>query len=320
MRPRPLPDAGGWAERPGLLQRMGLGVALTLGVGLAAVGVTGFLAISAAFPPDGQGWSEPGFTAAGGLSPDEVDVAEPRADSGEERYGDDPLGDNPLYRVGELGEVTCTAPELDESDPASMEEFAHSIADCLDAAWADYFEEAGLEFSSPNRVYWHAPGHSPCGPFPSEGTAAFYCGANEGLYVGVEDIVEASAGNDEPEAYTFLLSHEYGHHVQGQSGMLAELHSARARAGEDSEDELTRRNELQANCLGGVFLGASGDSLGHGRSEQQNILDDVERRSDSGGAHTHGSQENGILWTLHGMDRLNPASCNTWAADEPLVR
>ena len=299
---------------------MGLGVALTLGVGLTAVGVTGFLAISAAFPPGGQGWSEPGFTAAGGLHPAEADAAEPMADSGEEGYGDDPLGDNPLYRVGELGEVTCTAPELEESDPESMEEFAHSIADCLDAAWSDYFEEAGLEFSSPNRVYWHAPGHSPCGPFPSEGTAAFYCGANEGLYVGVEDIVEASAGNDEPEAYTFLLSHEYGHHVQGQSGMLAELHSARARAGEDSEDELTRRNELQANCLGGVFLGASGDSLGHGRSEQQNILDDVERRSDSGGAHTHGSQENGILWTLHGMDRLNPASCNTWAADEPLVR
>jgi len=194
---------------------MGLGVALTLGVGLTAVGVTGFLAISAAFPPGGHSWSEPGFTTAGGLHPDEADGAEPLAASGEEEYGDDPLGDNPLYRVGELGEVTCTAPELDESDPESVEEFAHSIADCLDAAWSDYFAEAGLEFSSPNRVYWHAPGHSPCGPFPSEDAAAFYCGANEGLYVGVEDMVAASAGNDEPEAYTFLLSHEYGHHVQG---------------------------------------------------------------------------------------------------------
>ena len=308
-----------WIECPGFWQRLGLGASLSLGTGLAAVGFTGFLAVSA-FLPSAEAWSHTGDAETSSPLTGVDSSHEQVAVSGQEGYGDDPLGDNPLYRVGELGEVTCATPELDSSDPESMEGFAHAVADCLDTAWSSYFETAGLEFASPNRVYWHSPGHSPCGPFPTEGTAAFYCGANQGLYLGVEDIAEASAGSDEPEAYTFLLSHEYGHHVQGQSRILVEFHSARAWADQAEADELTRRNELQANCLGGVFLGASGPSLGLGEPQRQNILDDVVRRSDRGGARTHGSEENGRLWTVHGMDRVDPAACNTWVAGEELVR
>ena len=319
MRVKHTPDKEDWIERPGFWQRLGMGASLSLGTGLAAVGFTGFLAVSA-FLPSAEAWShtDQAPTSAPLL---DGDPSEGRvAGSDQEGYGNDPLGDNPLYRVGELGEVTCATPELDPSDPESMENFAHSVADCLDSAWSSYFESAGLEYTSPNRVYWRSPGHSPCGPFPTEGTAAFYCGANQGLYLGVEDIVEASAGSDEPEVYTFLLSHEYGHHVQGQSRILVEFHGARAGADQDTADELTRRNELQANCLGGVFLGASGPSLGLEESQQQNILDDVVRRSDRGRAHTHGSVENSRLWTVHGMDRVDPAACNTWVAGEELVR
>lgn len=319
MRDEYAPSKEDWIERPGFWQRLGLGASLSLGTGLAAVGFTGFLAMSS-FLSSTEDWSHTNDTDASAPLMG-VDPSDDRtADSGQDRYGNDPLGDNPLYRVGELGEVTCVTPELDSSDPESMERFAHTMADCLDQAWSSYFEAAGLEFTSPNRVYWHSPGHSPCGPFPSEGTAAFYCGANQGLYLGVEDIVEASAGNDESEAYTFLLSHEYGHHVQGQSRILVEFHSARAGVDQAEADELTRRNELQANCLSGVFLGASGPSLGLGETERQNILDDVVRRSDRGGEHTHGSEENSRLWTVHGMDRVDPAACNTWVAAEELVQ
>lgn len=319
MRDEHAPDREDWVERPGFWQRLGLGASLSLGTGLAAVGFTGFLAVSA-FLPSAEAWSHPGDAGTSAPLAGVSSSGERVADSGQEGYGDDPLGDNPLYRVGELGEVTCVTPELDSSDPESMEDFAHAVADCLDTAWSSYFEAAGLEFSSPNRVYWHSPGHSPCGPFPSEGTAAFYCGANQGLYLGVEDIVAASAGSDVPEAYTFLLSHEYGHHVQGQSRILVEFHSARAGTDQTEADELTRRNELQANCLGGVFLGASGPSLGLEETQRQNVLDDVVRRSDRGGARTHGSGENGRLWTVHGMDRVDPAACNTWVVGEELVR
>ncbi|MET9794510.1 neutral zinc metallopeptidase [Nocardiopsis alba] len=314
---RPEADLDPWAERHGLLQRMGLGVSLSLGTGLAAIGFTGFLAISAMLPAAAPAWGDPVGTDPTELLSEE---ASHTPSEGEDTPIDDPLGQNPLYVADELGEVTCSPPPLDKEDPRSVEAFVHSIADCLDTAWGEYFTDAGLPFSSPNRVYWYAEGHSPCGPFPSEGTAAFYCQANQGLYLGVKDIVAASGGSDAPEAYTFLLSHEYGHHVQGQSRMLAEFHSLRAGADDETADELTRRNELQANCLGGVFVGAAEDSLGYGPSERENILDDVARRSDHAGTSTHGSVENGRLWTEHGLDRRSPASCNTWEAREELVR
>ncbi|SIO91329.1 neutral zinc metallopeptidase [Nocardiopsis sp. JB363] len=316
-RARPAPDLDPWAEPRGFLQRMGLGVSLSLGTGLAAVGFTGFLAISAMLPGAEPAWGDPV-----GTDPTELMSADAEGrpvDHPDARI-DDPLGQNPLYATGELGEVTCSPPTLDQEDPRSVEVFVHAIADCLDTAWAAYFDEAGLPFSSPNRIYWHDEGHSPCGPFPSGGTAAFYCQANQGLYLGVKDIVAASASSEEPEAYTFLLSHEYGHHVQGQSRMLAEFHALRANADDETADELTRRNELQANCLGGVFVGSAEESLGYQERERENILDDVVRRSDHAGTGTHGSTENGRLWTAHGLDRMDPAACNTWEAREELVR
>lgn len=296
---------------------MGLGVSLSLGTGLAAVGFTGFLAISAMIPTAQPAWGEPVGTGR----PASTAEGETTGQGGDSDTPiDDPLGRNPLYAAGEMGEVTCSPPPLDQEDPRSVEVFVHAIADCLDTAWASYFDEAGLPFTSPNRVYWYAEGHSPCGPFPTEGTAAFYCQANQGLYLGVKDIVAASAGSDEPEAYTFLLSHEYGHHVQGQSRMLAEFHALRANADKETADELTRRNELQANCLGAVFIGSSEESLTYGETERENILDDVGRRSDHAGTNTHGSVENGRLWTAHGLDRRDPAACNTWQVREELVR
>ncbi len=303
---RPAQD---WSERPGLFQRMGLGVSLTLGTGLAAVAMTGFLAISAMLPGTDPAWSHP--VSPADAAPD---------DDGDTAGGGSMLTDNPLYLAGELGEVTCEAPALDEGDPESVERFVHTIADCLDLAWASYFADAGMRFTAPNRVYWHTEGHSPCGAFPTGDTAAFYCQANQGLYLGVEDIVEASAGSDRPEAYTFIISHEYGHHVQGQSRILAEFHSVRAGVPRSTADELTRRNELQANCLGGVFVGAAEERLGFGPRGRENILDDVVRRSDRGLGHTHGSAENGRLWTAHGMDRVDPGACNTWDAPDELVQ
>ena len=102
--------------------------------------------------------------------------------------------------------------------------------------------------------------------------------------------------------------------------MLAEFHALRANADDETADELTRRNELQANCLGGVFVGSAEESLGYQERERENILDDVVRRSDHAGTGTHGSTENGRLWTAHGLDRMDPAACNTWEAREELVR
>ncbi|MFD0773033.1 neutral zinc metallopeptidase [Streptomonospora algeriensis] len=298
-----------YARRP--RQRLGLGVTLALLTGLTAMGFAAFISVSAL-----SGTTHAGPVTGGPRAAPVSGGAPAPRDS-----GTDALTGNPLYGSGEMAKATCPAPRLDPEDPASMEDFLHEITGCLDTAWREQLAGTGVEFQPPSRIYWYTAGQSPCGSFPAAGTAAFYCQANEGLYLGIQDIVENSAKNEHPEAYTFLLSHEYAHHVQSEAGVLGRFHGVRA--AEDSgavKDELTRRNELQANCLGGLFLGAVADSYPIGSEEHANILADAQRRGDfASGDRTHGSPDNGRMWTAHGMDRGDPAACNTWEARKDLV-
>ncbi|MDA0565031.1 neutral zinc metallopeptidase [Streptomonospora sp. S1-112] len=308
-RRAPLPR---YARRPPR-QRLGTGVSIVLCTGLAAIGLAAFLSVSAMFGPPAHAGPATGLPA--GTAPAADDT--PAGDD----TGSDVLTQNPLYATGAMAEVECEAPPLDAHDPTSMENFLHDITDCLDRAWADQFAGTGADFEPPSRIYWYTAGQSPCGNFPTAGTAAFYCQANKGLYLGISDIVDSSNDSTRRETYTFLLSHEYAHHVQGEAGVLQYFHHTRAAEDDPAaQDLLTRRSELQANCLGGVFLGAAAGSYPLGAAEHDAVLDDAERRGDyNSGDRTHGSPENGRLWTAHGMDRVDPAACNTWEAREELV-
>ncbi|TQN27600.1 hypothetical protein FHX37_4322 [Haloactinospora alba] len=292
--------------------RLDIGITVVVLTGLTAVGLAGFVSFSTLFSPE-QPLPEPVDRRAGGGS---SEGPPPGTGSGSEV-----LTANPLYTTGQLAEVTCEAPGLDPDDEESMERFLHRVTDCLDEAWREQFSHTEAGFEPPDRIYWYASGKSPCGNYPMRNTAAFYCQANEGLYLGVDDIVENSGESTDPETYTFLLSHEYAHHVQGEAGILDYFHEQRRQESEDTKQErLTRRSELQANCLGGAFLGTVADSYPIGAAERENVLADAQRRGDyDTGERTHGSPENGKLWTAHGMDRRDPAACDTWKAGRDLV-
>ncbi|GAB3479840.1 neutral zinc metallopeptidase [Nocardiopsis coralliicola] len=286
--------------------RLSTGVVLVMVTGLCSVGLAGFLSVSALFDGGPETRLQPGAEL-------QENAAAPS--------GEGVLEANPLYSTGELKEVTCPAPELEPGDAESMEAFLHEMSDCLDTAWREHFTGSGMAFEPPNRVFWYASGQSPCGNFPADGSAAFYCQANKGLYLGVEHIVESSGETEHPEAYTFLLSHEYAHHVQGEAGILGYFHAASGATGDpERQGMLSRRSELQANCLGGVFLGSVAGTFPLGAEEEGNILEDAERRGDyDPEERTHGSPENGGMWTAHGLDRGDPAACNTWSAGEDVV-
>ncbi len=288
---------------------LGVGVSVVVVMGLASVALAGFVSVASLFGT-GSGPAPATGPPTGPSEQTDPDQGRPR----------DVLTTNALYLSGELRSVACPAPEMEAGDPRSMEDFLHEVTDCLDQAWGEHLTAAGLEFEPPNRVYWYSSGQSPCGTYPVEGLSAFYCHANKGLYLGVEDIVAGSGHSDRTAAYTFLLGHEYGHHVQGETGILSQYQEMRSGSnGEESRDEWSRRSELQANCLSGVFLGAVENSFPIGEAEREEVLRDAALRADRGDTHTHGSPANGRLWTSHGMDRRDPAACNTWEAEEELV-
>lgn len=265
------------------------------------------------------GSSEPGG-GRGSAAPDEA--AAPDSGGGAPS-GREALVDNPLYGTGRLAPLPCPSPDPDVDDPASVERFLDGVADCLDQAWSTQFARAGLAFDPPSRVFWTEPGSSPCRDYPSE-AGAFYCRTSQSIYIGTEDVVRKWQGEPNGAVYASLLAHEYGHHVQGEAGVLEYYHERRGQEeGRIAQNAWTRRSELQANCLAGVFLGAVAVSYPLEEADVRAVLDDSEATADrpDGPAEdrTHGSAENSRRWVRHGLDEQTPGACNTWTADNALV-
>lgn len=231
---------------------------------------------------------------------------------------------NPLYETGRLSPRPCPVPGLDVDAPETMEAFLHAVADCLDDAWQTQFDRAGIPFTPPERVFWDEPGASPCRAYPSQ-AGAFYCRASSSIYIGTSDVVEKWNGATDSVVYASLLAHEYGHHVQGESGLLEYYHEQRGL----EEDELernawTRRSELQANCLAGAFLGSVRVTYPLEEDDLDVLLEDAAATADRLDGpeedRTHGSKDNSVMWTRQGWEEQTPAACNTWdLTDESLV-
>lgn len=234
------------------------------------------------------------------------------------------LVDNPLYGTGRLTPRPCPVPELDVDVPASVEDFLHTVADCLDDAWSTQFQRAGIPFEPPDRVFWTEPGVSPCRPYPSQ-AGAFYCRASTSVYIGVSDVVEKWNGTEDGVVYASLLAHEYAHHVQGESGLLEYYHEQRElEADVLDRNAWTRRSELQANCLAGVFLGSVRVTYPLDGTDLEILLADARATSDREGGpeedRTHGSAANSERWMLTGWREQAPGACNTWELeDSPLL-
>nr|WP_230480123.1 neutral zinc metallopeptidase [Nocardiopsis kunsanensis] len=269
--------------------------------------------------------------ASGGGPPpaDENGAPGDRALPGQAGAQDRPTGRtalvaNPIYGSGRLSPLPCPVPELEPEVPESMEGFLHTVADCLDRTWETQFAEVGLEFETPERVFWEEPGTSPCRPYPSP-AGAFYCRVSGSIYIGLTDVVDKWNGATQSVVYASLLAHEYAHHVQSQSGLLEYYHEQRRLEPDEADrNSWTRRSELQANCMAGAFLGAVRVSYPLTDGDLDTLLTDAaataDRPDETAEERTHGSIDNSVAWTERGWEEQEPGACNTWEAPEEEVR
>ncbi|WP_017572127.1 neutral zinc metallopeptidase [Nocardiopsis halotolerans] len=270
--------------------------------------------------PDSGSDDKPGQDPSGGSGGDGRLGLSGRFGEQERPSGRDALVTNPLYETGRLSPRPCPVPELDVEEPESMEAFLNTVADCLDDAWQTQFQRAGIPFTPPERVFWDEPGVSPCRAYPSR-AGAFYCRASTSIYIGTSDVVEKWNGATRSAVYASLLAHEYGHHVQGESGLLEYYHRQRQLEDDVLErNAWTRRGELQANCLAGVFMGSVRVSYPLDEEDMEALLADAAATADrEDGAEedrTHGSVENSVMWTRTGLEEQAPGACNTWDVED----
>lgn len=224
---------------------------------------------------------------------------------------------NPLYGTGLMRPTSCRAPRP-STRSRDMLAYLDAVTGCLDRAWTAKFSQAGAVFLEPVKVYWSRPGRGPCGTYPAPGTSAYYCPANRGMYIGLDHVIQQGdqidpARNHVP--YLTVLAHEYAHHVQSMAGIGEAWWwevSSRPRAAQEAH---SRRNELQAQCLAGVFVRTVRVPLGVTNARWREVLrTEYGRGDDQNGTsrRDRGNGEHYAAWLHQGWKDARVAHCNTW--------
>jgi predicted metalloprotease len=248
------------------------------------------------------------------------------------------LGQNPLDILVSLQEgggpgptvetqgqrVDPNAPQRDEN-----KEFVVRVLGDTEDTWTKLLGQAGGQYRPPKLVLFRGAVDSACG-LASSAVGPFYCPPDSQVYLDTTFFQELrdrfGAPGDFARAY--VIAHEIGHHVQNLLGVSEQVQRQRARAGQAASNQLSVRQELQADCLAGVWghyarqrgLLESGD-LEAGLTAAAAIGDDRLQRQAQGQVRpesfTHGSSVQRVRWFRTGFDSGDVNQCDTFAARQP---
>lgn len=156
--------------------------------------------------------------------------------------------------LGQLTEVAVNNPQpltrdefLGEDD---YEVFASTVLGSNNEMWEAIFKENDQVYEPPRLVLFREATQSECGVATSQ-VGPHYCPLDETIYLDETFFDElrtrfGAIGGDVAEAY--VISHEVGHHVQNQLGLLRNTQEGDAIA-----------VELQADCFSGLWANSLRD-------------------------------------------------------------
>jgi predicted metalloprotease len=251
-----------------------------------------------------------GASAGGAAEHTAAATGDTARQTSERRSKADVLKRNRLYRLRTMRSVGCApASQVPLDSSANLLSYYQSVLPCMDQAWKSSWKKlrkAGVKFRAPKIAVHSGTTSSPCG---TPGALSFYCGSNKTIYMYDAEIVNPwNAYNTDYShgltrlAATHTLAHEYGHHLQQLVGILKAI-------GPRYKGKLERRAELQASCLGNVWLSAQRDAYP--------ILADYAQRPELWRYITvsnHGSIANQAYWTDRAYASAKAGSCNTFKA------
>ena len=234
--------------------------------------------------------------------------------------------------------LNAVEPQVGSSGPSGYEESAEDaelrqfvsvvLAD-TEEGWQQIFAAQGKRYEEPRLVLFSDAVDSECG-FARAAVGPFYCPADRKVYIDLsfyEDLrTRFGAPGDFAQAY--VIAHEVGHHVQTLLGIAERTQAARERATQRESNALSVRQELQADCLAGVWAHGAASARGllepgdieEALSAASAIGDDRLQRQAGGyvspDSFTHGSSEQRVRWFRRGFESGKIESCDTFSARE----
>ena len=233
------------------------------------------------------------------------------------------------------GSLPGSAPEAgSERAPRSAEEeelaeFVSFVLGDIEDTWQELFRQAGREYQAPKLVLFSGAVNSACG-FAQAAMGPFYCPADQKVYIDLVFYEEMRnrfrAPGDFAQAY--VIAHEVGHHVQNLLGISDQVRRLQGRVDEVEANQISVRQELQADCLAGVWAhhahrarqvleaGDVEEALGAASA----IGDDRMQRQSRGyvtpDSFTHGSSAQRVRWFKRGLQEGQLSACETFATEE----
>jgi predicted metalloprotease len=243
--------------------------------------------------------------------------------------GGNPFGEGGPGGLGDLaGQSAGSGPPAATLEHCQTGEDANRYEDCRILAVVNsvqsYWETAVRNYDPAQTIFFEGAVNTGCGN-ASSAVGPFYCPLDRKIYIDLgffqelESQFGASVG---PLAQSYVIAHEYGHHVQNLLGTLD-----RANSRDTGPQSAAVRVELQADCYAGVWVGnalrtgfveeITRNDLQDALGAAQAIGDDRIQERTQGRVTpenwTHGSAEQRQSWLARGIDGKSPNSCDTFS-------
>lgn len=218
-----------------------------------------------------------------------------------------------------------TEPLRETAQEKELVDFVAVVLADTEETWTTLFRQKGKTYQEPRLVLFRDAVASACGMAQSA-VGPFYCPDDQQIYIdlGFFDQLQNRFQAPGDFAQAYVIAHEVGHHVQTLLGISGKVQAARNKLGKAEGNELSVRQELQADCLAGVWANHAnrtrqllevGD-VEEGLTAASAIGDDTLQKQSQGyvspDSFTHGSSTQRVKWFRIGLASGDMDSCDTF--------
>ena len=235
---------------------------------------------------------------------------------------------NPLYEETIPTPTNCRmdAIDINGASAAQKQDHFNELMGCLMAVFADPVEASGFAMPRPPVTVYTRPIKTACGDFSDLNAA--YCTGDQRIYYA-NSLLRAFPANVANAHYAaeMVLAHEFGHAVQARTAILiSEKYLEQDARTERAALDLSRRTEVQADCLSGQYVRSVAQSQSLGPDQLRalgelawNLGDDV-LTGQPGYSGGHGSGNARQDWFSRGLSSDAISVCNAFVAPADEVR
>ncbi|WP_102128419.1 KPN_02809 family neutral zinc metallopeptidase [Deinococcus planocerae] len=226
------------------------------------------------------------------------------------------------------GQGTPTTQTRPQTQPGAQDEayqFVDRILGSTNTVWSGVFREAGRTYTPPTLVLFSGVVQSACGQ-ASSAVGPFYCPLDNKVYLDTSFFsqMDRRLGGGGDFAYSYVIAHEVGHHVQNELGIADQVERAQRQSRSEAEaNQYGVRLELQADCFAGVWgnrvatlANLTEADVREAVNTASAIGDDTLQRQGQGyvvpDSFTHGTSDQRVRWFMTGFRTGDPNRCDTF--------